>query len=215
MLGCGIIERGSRHGAYKLTLAVAAIGAAALADRRPGDEVHRVLRSVRSDLDETVGLVQRDGESGLVVDRALSSLALSYNIRVGTRLPIHASAAGKVLLAKLSDEEVSELLSKTNLRALTVRTITDIRKLLRELQTVRSQGFAFDFEEYALGLHCVAVEVSHPFSETAYALGISGPMGRLPKPAMKSAIDRLKEAAHEIERTLSLLARDNDPFVTR
>lgn len=79
--------------------------------------------------------------------------------RVGMQLEAYCSAIGKVLLANLPEAELAHYLAAGPFVALTANTITDAGALARELGAVRADGFAFDREEIAEGLACIAVPV--------------------------------------------------------
>ena len=57
-------------------------------------------------------------------------------------LSLHSSAAGKVLLAGMSDEEIIQLIDRVGLEAMTPKTITDKDILLQEIHEVRKNGYA-------------------------------------------------------------------------
>src|SRR2546428_1522773 len=76
---------------------------------------------------------------------------------VGTRTPLHATGAGKALLANLPLARRDSLLERLDLRGYTARTIVDRAVLRRTLDDVREKGYALDDEEYDEGVRCVAV----------------------------------------------------------
>jgi DNA-binding IclR family transcriptional regulator len=77
---------------------------------------------------------------------------------IGSRLPAHATALGKALLAARDDDTVVALLRQP-LPPLTARTKTDLDALLDDLAQARSHGYAVDDGEAAEGLRCFAVVV--------------------------------------------------------
>lgn len=79
--------------------------------------------------------------------------------KVGMQLEAYCSGIGKVLLANLLDDELSDYLQAGPFIALTERTITDPEQLGIELEQVADQGFAIDDEEVVKGLQCIAVPV--------------------------------------------------------
>jgi DNA-binding IclR family transcriptional regulator len=95
---------------------------------------------------------------------------------IGRRLPAHATALGKALLARRSDATVDGLLSWP-LPALTGNTITDRAALHAELALIRSRGWAADRQENTVGISCFAVGVPGGFTEDAISVSI--PTARL------------------------------------
>ncbi|WP_101295592.1 IclR family transcriptional regulator [Halegenticoccus soli] len=100
-------------------------------------------------------------------------------IREGERVYLHATAAGKAILAFLDEGERRSVLERIGLPEMTEKTITDRARLERELRSVRDQRLAFDREEYAEGYQCVASPVVGPDGVTAAAVSVSGSMDRM------------------------------------
>jgi len=87
---------------------------------------------------------------------------MPYSMRVGSRLPAHATAMGKVLLAALSGAELGSYLAHTELRRFTPTTAVDADDLRARLAAVREQGYALSEEELELGMLAVAVPIRTP-----------------------------------------------------
>jgi IclR family transcriptional regulator, acetate operon repressor len=113
----------------------------------------------------------RDGDGVLVIAAAQGSGEYRLNINPGRSLPLHAGAAGKVLLAHLSDEEIARVL-KAPLEKYTDRTFSDPRKLAKELKQIRAQGWAFDNGEYSRGVTAIAAPVLNQVGEAVAAVSI-------------------------------------------
>ena len=94
---------------------------------------------------------------------------------VGTAVPLHASSAGKVVLAELGADELEASLGTAPLPAFTERTITDVRVLSAELARIRRQGWAEIDGELEEGLAAISVPVRSARGELAAIVGISGP----------------------------------------
>jgi DNA-binding IclR family transcriptional regulator len=124
---------------------------------------------------------------------------------MGTRLPAHACALGKALLAQLSDEEVLKLLP-TELVAITDRTITRHEALLAELAAVRRSGLALDQEEVAAGLNCFAVYAGETPTGRRIAVSTSIPTDRLDGEREKAIVQAIVRVAGQIRQRLSVHA---------
>jgi IclR family acetate operon transcriptional repressor len=121
---------------------------------------------------------------------------------VGNRTPLHATGAGKALLANLPATRRDALLERLDLRGYTARTIVDRATLRRTLDEVREKGYAVDDEEYDEGVRCVAVAVlvrENPTGGPVAALSISAPASRLTR-------QRCAELAPVLRRTAGELA---------
>lgn len=98
---------------------------------------------------------------------------------VGAREPLHATAAGKAILAELSDADLDEFVRIHGLPALTPKTITSRARLDEELRLIRERGYSFDAGECVLGAHCVAA-VAHASADIAGAISVTAASGHLP-----------------------------------
>ena len=96
----------------------------------------------------------------------------------GARLPAHCSGVGKVLLAHQEWSTVTALVEGQGFLAFTPNTITDLDKLADELEQVRQRGYAYDHEEVALGLCCVAAPIRDIDGKVIAAISLSVPAYR-------------------------------------
>jgi DNA-binding IclR family transcriptional regulator len=104
-----------------------------------------------------VHLAVRDGTSVLYLDRVSGHTSLPVVSSTGSRLPLHATGAGKVLLAHAPPDVRDQVLG--DLRRLTPYTLTHAGRLRDQLRRVREQGYATTSEEMTLGMSSVAVPV--------------------------------------------------------
>jgi DNA-binding IclR family transcriptional regulator len=151
-----------------------------------------------------VTLAMLDGTELVVVDRAAarSSPQLEMTIDLYRRLPAHATALGKVLLAYLPEHREQAVVDEMKLKAFTPFTITDKRKLLKELQRVRSNGLASEDREHLPHRRCVALPVRGAEQRVIAAVGLTftdpdTPLGALLQchsQALDAAAARLSDA---------------------
>lgn len=122
-----------------------------------------------------VTLAMLDGTELVVVDRAAaaSSPQLEMTVDLYRRLPAHATALGKVLLAYLPEHREHAVVAEMELKALTPFTITDKRRLLRELQRVRSRALATEDREHLPHRRCIAVPVRGAEQRVIAAVGLA------------------------------------------
>jgi len=126
--------------------------------------------------------------------------AVQTDAGVGKTLPMHSTAAGKVILANMPEDEVRRILTTKGLPDLTENTMTEVEDLLDELETIRERGYAFNDQENINGLRAVAVPVMARDDEIIGALAISGPTHRLKGEWFDRDIpDLLLGSANELE----------------
>jgi DNA-binding IclR family transcriptional regulator len=115
-----------------------------------------------------------DGFRCLIVERIAGSRTLEVISKPGARLPLHASGVGKVLLAHGSTDLQNAVFA--SLDSYTGQTITDVAVLKRQLQEIKSKGFAHSKEELAIGATSLAVPISGYGNNVIAALGIVTPV---------------------------------------
>lgn len=149
---------------------------------------------------ETANLfVESDGEV-VCIGQIESRHAMRAITGVGGRVKLHASAAGKALLAHMDPNRRSALLARHPLTAITDQTITGVETLTRALDEVRNVGYAVDDQEHALGLRCVAAPVFDETGVPVAALSVSGPSARISRERMASLGRAVAQAAVEATR---------------
>lgn len=118
-----------------------------------------ILERLRDRLNESVSLAIRDGRDCWFIARAEAERIVQTGVRTGARLPAHSTAAGRLLLADLSDDQVRAYLSQAGRLARTPRSIVDEEDLMKEIGLARTHGVTFSDEELELGMRALAVAV--------------------------------------------------------
>jgi DNA-binding IclR family transcriptional regulator len=156
------------------------------------------LRKLSRDLDELahIGIEER-GEWVLVHHEGDVS-TLDMGTYPGLRFPMYAQAAGKAILAHLSEGSVADIIDARGLEPVTDQTITDVTALEQELERVRDAGYALDSEQLVAGIAIAAAPVLVEGAPVG-SISIACPAGRLRDDDYVAAVtQRLTEAADEI-----------------
>lgn len=146
----------------------------------------------------TVHLGVRDGAEVLYVDRLSGHASVPVLSQVGSRLPLHPTGVGKVLLAYAPEQVRDQVLA--NLTRYTAYTITQPGRLVAELRQVHRLGYAQTQEEMSLGACSVAVPIRAVDGRVVAALGIVVPSLKRDRPRLVTA---LQVAAQGIGRSLA------------
>jgi IclR family acetate operon transcriptional repressor len=176
----GYAARGDGSVRYRLgprLFALAASAESTLASVR--ERVAPVMEELRDGLGETVNLAVLDRRHIVYIHQVESQRSVRAFNRIGNRVLAHASAAGKVLLAHTPPATVEALLRGGALETLTPATLTSPEALIRELELVRSRGYALDLGEQDPEIICVAAPVQAAGLRPAAALSVSGPALRM------------------------------------
>ncbi|GAB2529919.1 IclR family transcriptional regulator [Nocardia heshunensis] len=134
------------------------------------------LEKLREETGFTVHYARLAGSEVVYLETRESRSSDHLISRVGRSLPAHATALGKVLLAELSDGELTDLLPAT-LPARTEHTVTDREVLFSELTVIRDRGYATEWQEGTAGVACAAAAVPYRLPATD-ALSCSMPLSR-------------------------------------
>jgi IclR family transcriptional regulator, KDG regulon repressor len=119
---------------------------------------------------------------------------------IGMILPLHCGAAGKVLLADLSDAKRKKIILGESLEKFTVATMTDPAELEKALQKIRTDGYAVSRGEREEGAFSLAAPVRNGKGQVIASLAVSGPTFRLSEEKYEKMLEDLLAAAREISR---------------
>lgn len=157
------------------------------------------LEDLREEIGHTVHFARRDEAHVLYLASRESRQALHVIPRVGRRLHAHVTALGQVLLAELTEDEVTAIVPDP-LPGITEHTITDLAKLTGELDQVRARGWAYEREQGTPGVACVAVAVDYRIPATD-AISCSMPAS-LPPAGVEKVTDAIIKHTHKLAATL-------------
>jgi DNA-binding IclR family transcriptional regulator len=149
----------------------------------------------------TVHLAVRDQFDVLYVDRLSGHASVPVVSQVGSRLPLHATGVGKVLLAYAPEDVQVHVLSRLGRQPRTTAyTITQPGRLAEELRRVRRDGFAQTIEEMSFGACSVAVPIRTSDGRVVASLGLVVPSLKRDRARLVAA---LQVASQGIGRTIS------------
>jgi DNA-binding IclR family transcriptional regulator len=200
----GFVESAGHPGTYRLGLTLMEIGNAAIRQRMPMEDVHKILVDLRDQIGEATGMSTLNGETVIVIDRVNSVHPLSYSVGIGSILPAVCTSAGKVLLAGLSGGELDAILNNGPLARCTERTISSIEELRQHLSIVRRDGYAIDDEELAEGLRCLSVPIRDASGAVRYSVGILCAAARVSPQQLFQFLPAVRGAAESIRRHVSI-----------
>ena len=157
-----------------------------------------IMQELNSRFGETVQLATEDKGEVLYLEKLDSTHLMRIVSEIGSRLPMHCTGLGKVLLAYKTPSEIKWILTKHGMRPMTSRTITDRETLERELIRIRRQGYAIDNREVMDSLSCVAAPIYNRDGDVKYAISVSGLANNFFGERMEKVKDELLKAADVI-----------------
>ena len=156
---------------------------------------HALLRDLAARVGESCNLTALSGGEVVYLDRVETAAPLRFYLHPGSRVPVHCSASGKVLLAQMTAAQRQRLLAHTPLERCTANTLVDAARLERELKRVQRDGFAIDDEEFLPGLLCLAVLVPSAAGASNLCVAVQAPIVRLSPAKARALLPALQEAA--------------------
>jgi DNA-binding IclR family transcriptional regulator len=163
-----------------------------------------VLSRLAEEIGETCNIAIPDREAMVYLDRVETKWPLRIQLPVGTQVPFYCTASGKMYLSSLNDAHLERYLRSARLDGRTAATITDLAGLRREIDATRARGHAEDAEEFMEGMVAVAVPVLDDQRRLVSTLSVHAPTLRLSLDAARGHVPRLREAAAELSRLLTL-----------
>jgi IclR family pca regulon transcriptional regulator len=144
-----------------------------------------------------------DGHHIVYVARVPTKRIMTVAISVGTRFPAYATSMGRVLLAGLSDEDLTKYLAEAEFEPFTSRTVTDPGRLREIVGDVGRLGYSIVDQELEEGLRAIAAPIHGSGDTVTAAINVSAHASRVSMAAMRSdLLPALLETARRIEDDL-------------
>jgi DNA-binding IclR family transcriptional regulator len=161
-----------------------------------------ILSALVKEIGETCNITMLDGERLIYLDRVESDWPLQFRLTVGSRVPLHCTASGKLFLS-LSPVSLRKALFRTQpFQRYTARTLTTTEQLEAELTRIRQSGVGTDNEEFMEGMAATAVPIRDSRGRICATVAVHGPITRLPLTRALALVPALKKAAKALEQTL-------------
>lgn len=161
---------------------------------------HAVLRSLVGEIGESCNVTALSGNEVVYLDRVETPEPLRFYLHAGSRVPVHCSASGKMILSQMRPAQRRKLLGAVPLERHTPHTLTDLDRLEDELARVARDGYAVDAEEFLPGLVCVAVLVPTESGRSNLCVAAQAPAVRLSADHAVDVLPALRQAADAIAR---------------
>ena len=204
----GYVKKADGVGKYALSLKLLEL-AGRVADRTDVLDVARsYLDALRDTAGETIHLVLRDGREIVYIYKA-ENPQNAYRLfsQIGMRRPLYCTAAGKSILANLSDREVAAIWEQSKIETYTEHTITSLTELYRALDGIRASGYALDNEENEQGVRCIAAAIRDYTGGSRAAFSISAPSLRLSDARILELVPHVRAAADKLSKEMGYIAR--------
>lgn len=191
----GFVERVGAGHAYRLGVGVLRLGFECLASMELVEHGRALLDTLRDDTGFSAHLVVRDGTEVVFVAKAAGRSSVFSSVQVGARLPVHATALGRVLLGGVGSAELAALYAGRTLDAYSAQTPTSLARLKKLVDADARQGYAVSEGGFEPGISVVAAPVYGRTSSVAAAISLTVQAPHLAPAQVQSLLAAVRGAA--------------------
>jgi DNA-binding IclR family transcriptional regulator len=187
---------------WRMTLRAVTIGAQAAAGFELRELARPEMERLLAVTQEAIHLNVLEGREMVVLEKLDSPRAVAAYTERGARVPSHASASGKAILAYLPSDEVDAALPET-LERFTPTTIVSRTKLREEFVKIREQGYAINDGERRADVVVVGAAVFDGSERPIGGLSVSAPRHRIDKARLRAIADEVVQSSKRVSRLVS------------
>ena len=154
-----------------------------------------ILEDLSKEIGETCNCTMLDGNQTVYFDRVECNWPIKIDLHPGSRLPLHATASGKLFLAFMKPMLRESLLGSGTLSAETPQTITSTGRLEEQLKVIRKDAVSYDNQELLEGMVAIAVPVFNANKRICFTVAVHAPTNRQTLDSVRQYIPSLRKAA--------------------
>ncbi len=162
---------------------------------------HAILQALVDEIGETCNFTTFDGHEVVYLDRVEAQWPLRMILQPGSRVPLHCTASGKLLLSLLPPRKRQRLIAAAPLKRYTGNTITGPDELERALDRIRDERVGTDNEEFLAGLSAISVPVLDARGRACAAVAVHAPTARMNIAEARAHLPALRRAATALAAT--------------
>jgi len=198
----GYVYQAGDLGLWYVGLQAFTVGTTFLANRDFVAQSHAYMHRLMEQAGETANLAILDGTEAVFIAQVQCHEMMRTLVKLGSRVPLHASGVGKAIFAALPDPQVDAILKVRGLPRITENTIVAMETMWAALRVIRQRGYSFDDEEHARSTRCVGAAVYDEHAEPLGAISIAGPSSRLVDERIRHLGPVVAHVAEELTRHL-------------
>ncbi len=173
---------------------------------RSEDKIRNVivpeLNRLQEQVNETINLTRIYEKRAIYIECLHSSHPIRPQSSIGITAPLYCTGVGKALLAFQNDKYIKDYLDKIKLEKHTETTITTKEGLIKEITTIREEGYSNDRSEYEAGVRCISVPIKAEENRVEYAISIAGIIDRMTPESINKYLPLLFKTKQAIESKL-------------
>ena len=203
----GFIERVEGRGEYRLGMAVLRLGFEYLASLELTELGQPLIERLCEEVRYPCNLVVRDGRSIVYVAKVTPPTPLTTSVRVGTRLPAHATVLGRILLEDLNLAELRQLYPEEHLEVFSANTPKTVIELFDMVESDRQRGYVLGEGFFEASISTIAAPVRDHSTRIVAALGVTIPSAHIDAERLDELVQRVRAAANDLSRLLNYSER--------
>lgn len=200
----GLIIRAPQRDRYEIGPEMTRLSAMALASLNVRPPIRALLNQLVDLTEETCNVGVLDQDDVVYIERVEGISPLRLQLQTGSRVPVHCTAIGKLLVAEQHKNVRSRILQATPLQPFTPSTLIDPEALEAEFAAIRSQGYSFNNEEYVVGLTAIAVAIRDHEKKAVAALAVHASSARMSKETALSYLPGMTDISDKIAQAWAL-----------
>jgi len=198
----GYVYQAGDLGLWYVGLQAFTVGTTFLANRDFVAQSHASMHRLMEQAGETANLAILDGTEAVFIAQVQCHEMMRTLVKLGSRVPLHASGVGKAIFAALPNEQIDAILKVRGLPRITENTIVVPETMWAALRVIRQRGYSFDDEEHARSTRCVGAAIYDEHAEPLGAISIAGPSTRLADERVRQLGPIVAHIAEELTRHL-------------
>ena len=191
-------QRGLQPGHRLNKVALGVLASAPLQAQR-----RTILSALSQEIGETCNIAVPDGSEMIYFDRAETHWPVRVQLQIGSRVPVWATAGGKMFLSSLPKAKRASLINHFKLKPFTKNTLLDKARLLEELEATEERGYALDNEEYIDGMVALAVAITDDSDRLYATLSFHAPCMRVPFESVTDFLPQIIKASASLSSLLN------------
>ncbi len=202
LVDTGYLLRDEDSKKFMLSRKLLLIGSSAVSEYSLVEKSFDIMCQLRDIVKETVLIGTIARSEFIVMEQAVSSYPFKFTLDIGSRVPLHAAAPAKAILAYLPEKQLEELFKIMPFTKYNQRTITTPEDFRVEINDIRQLGYALDRAEELDGVHCIGAPIFDRYGSPVAAIWTTGPSERLPESSFDVLGPQVKEHADRISQRL-------------
>ncbi|WP_299881128.1 IclR family transcriptional regulator [uncultured Sulfitobacter sp.] len=194
----GFLQRDIDGRSYSAGLRLRKMAVNVLSSSRVRSVRLAVLNALTEDIGETCNIATPERDGMVYLDRVETKWPLRIQLPIGTTVPFHCTASGKMYLSTLAPRMLSKYLSAAILDQHTPKTLTQPEDVHREIEKIRVNGYSTDNEEFMDGMVAIAVPIMDDLGRMMSTLSVHAPTQRISMSELQGHLDRLVRAATDL-----------------